>query len=129
MPLSAATAPASRVRCSPLAPETPFDDARPRLTCCSALLRAIHEKLIPGIPEGTRIAILQQSRLIDEDGAEKAGREPTVLGLVVDRATSRDVVEQEIQSWSPLQCHASVCGANPHQRFRRASTQRMHSAP
>ncbi|GJN66790.1 hypothetical protein PCL_04329 [Purpureocillium lilacinum] len=66
----------------------------------STLLRAIHEKLIPGIPEGTRIAILQQSRLIDEDGAEKAGKEPTVLELVVDRATSRDVVEQEIQTLS-----------------------------
>ncbi|KAL3955774.1 hypothetical protein ACCO45_011337 [Purpureocillium lilacinum] len=66
----------------------------------STLLRAIHEKLIPGIPEDTRIAILQQSRLIDEDGAEKAGKEPTVLELVVDRATSRDVVEQEIQTLS-----------------------------
>ncbi|POR38000.1 ABC transporter F family member 3 [Tolypocladium paradoxum] len=66
----------------------------------STLLRAIAEKLIPGIPEGTRIAILQQSRLTDEDGDSgkaKDGAEPSVLEQVVDRATARDAVEQEIK--------------------------------
>ncbi|KAG6006305.1 hypothetical protein E4U21_007187, partial [Claviceps maximensis] len=62
---------------------------------------AIAEKLIPGIPEGTRVALLQQSRLVDaNDDTNPAGdgkRERSVLQEVVDRATARDTVEQEIK--------------------------------
>lgn len=68
---------------------------------CKALLRAIAEKLIPGIPEGTRIALLQQSKLVDEnDNATSVGKsdlEQSVLQEVVDRATALDSVEQEIK--------------------------------
>ncbi|KAK2590421.1 hypothetical protein QQS21_011894 [Conoideocrella luteorostrata] len=67
----------------------------------STLLRAIADKLIPGIPEGTRIAILQQSKLIEEDDDDKSvgneSREQSVLREVVDRATARDSIEQEIK--------------------------------
>jgi ATPase subunit of ABC transporter with duplicated ATPase domains len=72
----------------------------------STLLRAIAEKLIPGIPEQTRVAILQQTRARDTDtsvhttlnasvGEEAAGR--TVLEEVVEKATARFEVEQEIR--------------------------------
>ncbi|KAG5999829.1 hypothetical protein E4U43_001835 [Claviceps pusilla] len=71
----------------------------------STLLRAIAEKLIPGIPEGTRIALLQQSRLVDADddanndtkAAGKQEGEQSVLQEVVNRAIARDTIEQEIK--------------------------------
>ncbi|QPG94910.1 hypothetical protein C2857_007289 [Epichloe festucae Fl1] len=67
----------------------------------STLLRAVADKLIPGIPEGTRIALLQQSRLVDEndhgESADKNGQQQSVLQEVIDRATARDTVQQEIQ--------------------------------
>ncbi|KAG5981680.1 hypothetical protein E4U55_002689 [Claviceps digitariae] len=70
----------------------------------STLLRAIAEKLIPGIPEGTRVALLQQSRLVDaNDDSKSAGKEDrqrSVLQEVVDRAIAIDTVEQEIKSLS-----------------------------
>lgn len=66
-----------------------------------ALLRAIADKLIPGIPEGTRMAILQQTRLSDEDDEaaprDKAEHSLTTLEEVIEKATSRNVVEQDIQ--------------------------------
>lgn len=64
----------------------------------SALLKAIAEKLIPGIPEGTRVAMLQQSRPADEGTGDGPGAGPSVLELVVDRATSRHAVERQVQS-------------------------------
>ncbi|KAI5463410.1 P-loop containing nucleoside triphosphate hydrolase protein [Mariannaea sp. PMI_226] len=66
----------------------------------STLLKAIAEKLIPGIPEGTRIAILQQSRLVDEkpDGKpESENGQATTLDEVIERATAKQAVEQEIK--------------------------------
>ncbi|KJK80332.1 hypothetical protein H634G_04571 [Metarhizium anisopliae BRIP 53293] len=67
----------------------------------STLLRAIADKLIPGIPEGTRIAILQQTKLTDDDGDENSRQarkaEASVLQEVIDRATARDTIEQEIK--------------------------------
>jgi hypothetical protein len=66
----------------------------------TALLKAIAEKLIPGIPENTRIAILQQTRVDDQDGSpepkEKSGTASTVLQEVVERATAKLAVEKEI---------------------------------
>ncbi|KAK7418552.1 hypothetical protein QQX98_003897 [Neonectria punicea] len=66
----------------------------------STLLKAIADKLIPGIPEGTRIALLQQSRLVGEDADGKSdpgdGRSSTVLEEVIERATAKHAVEQEI---------------------------------
>ncbi|KID92190.1 ABC transporter-like protein [Metarhizium guizhouense ARSEF 977] len=70
----------------------------------STLLRAIADKLIPGIPEGTRIAILQQTKLTDDDGDENSRQaqkvEASVLQEVIDRATARDTIEQEIKALS-----------------------------
>ena len=68
----------------------------------AALLKAIAEKLIPGIPEGTRVSLLQQTKLTDDapDDAKpgsKDQRGPTVLQEVVDRATAKNAVEQEIR--------------------------------
>lgn len=70
----------------------------------STLLKAIAEKLIPGIPEATRIAILQQTDAGDAsevDGnpanriaSSSLGR--TVLEEVIERATSKDELEREI---------------------------------
>ncbi|GAB0146406.1 hypothetical protein EsHS_00006808 [Epichloe bromicola] len=86
-------------------------------------------KLIPGIPEGTRIALLQQSRLVDEndhgDSADENGQQQSVLQEVIDRATARDAVEQEIQflsdgvdasdSYSPVRALRSL----KHERLQK----------
>lgn len=58
----------------------------------SALLKAIAERLIPGIPEETRIAILQQT----DAGAVSSGSARTVLEQVIESATSKDELEKEI---------------------------------
>ena len=70
----------------------------------STLLRAIVEKLIPGIPEQTRIAILQQTNaeeantdITPEHGGIPSPRQgKTVLEEVVAKATAKDELEQEI---------------------------------
>ncbi|KAF7560622.1 hypothetical protein G7046_g3545 [Stylonectria norvegica] len=65
----------------------------------STLLKAISEKLIPGIPEGTRIAILQQTEVYDAISGTEASSENlkglSVLEAVIERATSRLDIEQE----------------------------------
>ncbi|GLA58277.1 hypothetical protein AtubIFM56815_008597 [Aspergillus tubingensis] len=70
----------------------------------STLLRSIAEKLIPGIPENTKIAILQQTRLTDgAKDPKQEGRDNTglnVLQTVIERATSRTTIEQEISTLS-----------------------------
>ncbi len=68
------------------------------------MLKAIAEKLIPGIPEKTRVSILQQTDAsdanMDDVGPASAstgqvgGR--TVLEEVIDKATSKDDLEKEI---------------------------------
>ncbi|KAK4218578.1 hypothetical protein QBC37DRAFT_437220 [Rhypophila decipiens] len=71
----------------------------------STLLRAISEKLIPGIPEKTRIAILQQTNAADANvddslikgtGAAESTQGSTVLEDVIDKATAKNELEQEI---------------------------------
>ncbi|CAN8102874.1 unnamed protein product [Discula destructiva] len=74
----------------------------------SSLLKAIAERLIPGVPEETRIAILQQTDAGEPDAGEPdAGDGPpketvlsgmgrTVLEEVMERATSKDELEKEI---------------------------------
>ncbi|PHH65905.1 hypothetical protein CDD81_1274 [Ophiocordyceps australis] len=65
----------------------------------STLIKAIADKLIPGIPEETRVAILEQTRLTDEaqgTGSKQEG-EMNVVQQVVNRAMARDTMEQEIQ--------------------------------
>ncbi|KAK2133993.1 P-loop containing nucleoside triphosphate hydrolase protein [Fusarium oxysporum II5] len=67
----------------------------------STLLKAIAEKLIPGIPEGTRIAILQQSRIIDKESKKssesKTGDGSSVLEGVIEHATTKQAIDQEIK--------------------------------
>ncbi|PHH82483.1 hypothetical protein CDD82_5819 [Ophiocordyceps australis] len=65
----------------------------------STLLKAIADKLIPGIPEETRVTILQQTRLTDEahDAGSEQQAQMSVVQQVIDRATARDTMEQEIQ--------------------------------
>ncbi|PON29440.1 hypothetical protein TGAM01_v201689 [Trichoderma gamsii] len=67
----------------------------------STLLKAIAQKLIPGIPEGSRIAILQQTKLTESDDDDKTTKdkkgEGSVLQEVIERATARSVIEQEIK--------------------------------
>lgn len=90
--------------------------ARPKhsLTClaCLALLKAIAEKLIPGIPEASRIAILQQTKLTEgeEDSKPGSGSQATTtstLQEVIERATSRNAVEQEIKGSHLIYLHYS----------------------
>ncbi|KAI1015119.1 hypothetical protein LB503_003661 [Fusarium chuoi] len=67
----------------------------------STLLKAIAEKLIPGIPEETRIAILQQTRLTDEKPEERPdtnnGDKASVLEQVIEKATAKHAIEQDIK--------------------------------
>ncbi|KAL8372111.1 hypothetical protein RB595_001755 [Gaeumannomyces hyphopodioides] len=81
----------------------------------STLLKAISEKLIPGIPEATRISILQQTDADRDDGdgsapppaaaqsssgAAPAPSSVSALEYVVERATSRNELEREISALS-----------------------------
>ncbi len=68
-----------------------------------ALLRAIADKLIPGIPEQTRVAILQQTSFSDANTDDLppttvsgSSDGPTVLEHVVDKATAKSDLEQDI---------------------------------
>ncbi|KAI1470230.1 P-loop containing nucleoside triphosphate hydrolase protein [Daldinia caldariorum] len=72
----------------------------------STLLKAIAEKLIPGIPEETRITILQQTGVEDDNADEGPVPAPskgegegdglTVLEEVIERATAKQEVQKEI---------------------------------
>ncbi|KUJ14595.1 ABC transporter-like protein [Mollisia scopiformis] len=71
----------------------------------STILKAVAEKLIPGIPIQTRISILQQTATDGSADGEKAGFSVpavssqtlfSVLEAVIDRATSRNEIQQEI---------------------------------
>ncbi|SPO06013.1 related to positive effector protein GCN20 [Cephalotrichum gorgonifer] len=72
----------------------------------STLIKAIVDKLIPGIPEKTRVSILQQTRddglnadtIAIETAADGPGR--TVFEEVVERATAKHELEQEIRALS-----------------------------
>ncbi|KAK1146895.1 hypothetical protein N8T08_002221 [Aspergillus melleus] len=70
----------------------------------STLLRSIAEKLIPSIPEGTRVALLQQTRLVeavdDRSSANEEGSGPTVLQAVIEKATSKSIIERDIKTLS-----------------------------
>lgn len=79
----------------------------------STLLRAIAEKLIPGIPEETRVVLLQQTagggkESDSQDAGQNEGRQvqknesagSNVLQEVIERATSRETVQKEIDGES-----------------------------
>ncbi|KAL5090596.1 hypothetical protein Trisim1_004221 [Trichoderma cf. simile WF8] len=83
----------------------------------STLLKAIAQKLIPGIQEGSRIAILQQTKLTESDEDDKTKTEKsgqgTVLQEVIERATARSLIEQEIKVLSD-----GVDAADPYAPIR-----------
>ncbi len=64
-----------------------------------ALLRAMADRLIPGIPLSIRIAILQQTA---EDGtdvsesAKSASKKKTVLAMVLEADSDRNQLLQEL---------------------------------
>ncbi|KAI0132118.1 ABC transporter [Xylariales sp. AK1849] len=71
----------------------------------STLLKAIAEKLIPGIPEETRVVILQQTNIGEADSDDpvetyslpaKTEQGLNVLEEVIERATARHEVQKEI---------------------------------
>ncbi|KAI3402099.1 hypothetical protein diail_28 [Diaporthe ilicicola] len=69
----------------------------------STLLRAIGQRLIPGIPEQTRIAMLQQTEAADANADISPGKSAAASGLgnsvlqeVVEKATAKDELELEI---------------------------------
>ncbi|KAG7404231.1 putative ABC transporter ATP-binding protein [Fusarium oxysporum f. sp. rapae] len=72
----------------------------------STLLRAIAEKLIPGIPEKTRVSILQQTNADDVEANDlrprttATGESQTVLEDVIEKATARSELEREINTLS-----------------------------
>ncbi|KAF4343099.1 positive effector GCN20 [Fusarium beomiforme] len=67
----------------------------------STLLKAIAERLIPGIPEDTRIALLQQTRLTDEKNEDnpdaRSSNKSSVLEQVIEKAMSKYAIEQDIK--------------------------------
>jgi len=72
-----------------------------------AILRAVAEKLIPGIPIQTRIAILQQTSSSEQSGVDlsapvESSRQLSVLETVIDRATSRNEIQNEIDGMDVL---------------------------
>ncbi|ERT02597.1 hypothetical protein HMPREF1624_00897 [Sporothrix schenckii ATCC 58251] len=83
----------------------------------STLLRAIAEKLIPGIPEEARISILQQTN-DSGDGADAKDNRRTVLEEVIERATAKDELEKEIQL---LSNGVDTCAAEDDSKDRYAA--------
>lgn len=77
------------------------------------MLKAIAQKLIPGIPEGSRIAILQQTKLTESDDDDKTTKdkkgEGSVLQEVIERATARSVIEQEIKGMRTYIISSALC--------------------
>lgn len=72
-----------------------------------ALLKAIAEKLIPGIPEETRVAILQQTEvdgskaeetLPDISSSQTKNADRPVIEEVIERATEMSEVQKHIES-------------------------------
>ncbi|KAK8118656.1 uncharacterized protein PG998_003282 [Apiospora kogelbergensis] len=86
----------------------------------STLLKAIAEKLIPGIPEETRIAILQQTEVGDvranealpgSSSSPKANGERLVIEEVIEKATARSEVKREIDILTNAIGSADPCGS------------------
>ncbi|KAJ8058556.1 hypothetical protein OCU04_012734 [Sclerotinia nivalis] len=101
----------------------------------STLLKAIAEKLIPGIPVQTRISILQQtdadSKESDEEGSsenaesgEKRGSKLSVLEEVIDRATSRSEIQHEVDVLSKA-VDSQEDALTPIRAFRQVQHERL----
>ncbi|KAI2635012.1 P-loop containing nucleoside triphosphate hydrolase protein [Xylaria nigripes] len=88
----------------------------------STLLKAIAEKLIPGIPEETRIVILQQTNAGDINAdahteqivaSSSSTNSRSVLEEVIERATAKSEAQQEMEVLS-----RGVESANPFDALR-----------
>ncbi|KAI0411987.1 ABC transporter [Xylaria grammica] len=83
----------------------------------STLLKAIAQKLIPGIPEETRIVILQQTDAegvnTELDAHPAAVNDKIVLEDVIERATARHEAQRELEDLS-----RGVESANPLDALR-----------
>ncbi|KAK8128344.1 hypothetical protein PG984_009452 [Apiospora sp. TS-2023a] len=86
----------------------------------STLLKAIAEKLIPGIPEETRVAILQQTEVDDSKAKEMLPDIPSprtrnedrsVISEVIERATARSEVQNEIELLTNAIGSSDPCGS------------------
>lgn len=96
----------------------------------STLLKAIAEKLIPGIPEQTRIVILQQTDARRTDGDARPGKDAassvagrSVLEEVLEKAMSKDELEREISVLS--EGINSANGIQTLRALRRVRRERM----
>ncbi|TGO48683.1 hypothetical protein BOTNAR_0464g00070 [Botryotinia narcissicola] len=98
----------------------------------STLLKAIAEKLIPGIPVQTRISILQQTDADSKDVGDEGGSESqenggsklSVLAEVIDRATSRSEIQHEVDVLSKA-VHSQEDGLAPVRAFRKVQHERL----
>ncbi|KAL2065197.1 hypothetical protein VTL71DRAFT_2866 [Oculimacula yallundae] len=100
----------------------------------STILKAVAEKLIPGIPIQTRISILQQtSNDGSEDGSDVTkslqdldilGKNLSVLEAVIDRATSRSEIQREIDILSKA-IDNPVSALSPLRALRRVQHDRL----
>ncbi|KAH8164871.1 hypothetical protein CIB48_g3370 [Xylaria polymorpha] len=93
----------------------------------STLLKAIAQKLIPGIPEETRIVILQQTDAEDVNTVANSEQvivqslttnDRNVLEEVIERATARHEAQQELESKSSL-LSRGIESTNPLDAVRR----------
>ncbi|KAI1107752.1 P-loop containing nucleoside triphosphate hydrolase protein [Jackrogersella minutella] len=95
----------------------------------STLLKAIAEKLIPGIPEEVRVVILQQTDAGDVNTDEESASAPiknagpTVLEEVIERATAKQEVQQEIDVLSRAVDNGDSFGAL--KAFRKVQHERL----
>jgi ATPase subunit of ABC transporter with duplicated ATPase domains len=104
----------------------------------STIMRAVAEKLIPGIPYATRIAILQQtgtSNSIKTPASQSAPQDisvsqlsisphRTILEEVIERAISRDEIQNEINALAPAVDSTADVYA-PVRAFRQVMHQRL----
>ncbi|KAK8028856.1 hypothetical protein PG991_005912 [Apiospora marii] len=86
----------------------------------STLLKAIAEKLIPGIPEETRVAILQQTEASDSEAEgmlpdisspRNKNEDRSVIEEVIERATARSEVQREIEILANAIGSPNPCGS------------------
>ncbi|KAF7857057.1 uncharacterized protein EAF02_011290 [Botrytis sinoallii] len=98
----------------------------------STLLKAIAEKLIPGIPVQTRISILQQTDADSKDAGDEGGSESeenggsnlSVLAEVIDRATSRSEIQHEVDVLSKA-VDSQEDALTPVRAFRKIQHERL----
>lgn len=102
--------------------------AKPLLTN-PALLRAMADKLVPGIPHSTRISILQQTDTSDREGSEKNTAETqdkTVLQYVMSSDNHRNEVIRNMNGMLPILGDSYKNADRPGLKsYPRASRQRI----